>query len=149
MINDYQAALAELGNKPTPKEAKAAATSHMVNTHWDDTLRNNLKQRKEVGFSPDRIWKVSYRPFVKQHCYTDDTLIQRPAIRSSTFPDADTDNRVICVPGVGSTKPFSALMVDAMPDLELISKGQCFPRYRFEEAPVPQEAPPVQGGVST
>ena len=37
------------------------------------------------------------------------------------------------MPGVGSTKPFSALMVDAMPDLELISKGQCFPRYRFEK----------------
>ena len=36
------------------------------------------------------------------------------------------------MPGVGSTKPFSALVVDAMPDLELISKGQCFPRYRYD-----------------
>ena len=34
--------------------------------------------------------------------------------------------------GVGSTKPFSVLMVDTMPDHELTSKGQCFPRYRFE-----------------
>ena len=50
----------------------------------------------------------------------------------SIFPEADSDNRAICVPGVGSTKPFSALAVDTMPDLELISKGQCFPRYRFE-----------------
>ena len=50
---------------------------------------------------------------------------------AAVFPTADTDNRAICVPGVGSTKPFSALMVDCMPDLELISKGQCFPRYRF------------------
>ena len=47
------------------------------------------------------------------------------------FPATDTDNLAICVPGVGSTKPFSALMVACMPDLELISKGQCFPRYRF------------------
>ncbi len=28
--------------------------------------------------------------------------------------------RAICVPGVGSTKPFSALIVDTMPDLERI-----------------------------
>ena len=34
MINDYQAALAELGDKPKPNEAKAAATRHTVNTYW-------------------------------------------------------------------------------------------------------------------
>ena len=49
----------------------------------------------------------------------------------SIFPAADSQNRAICVTGVGSTKPFSVLIVDTMPDLELISKGQCFPRYRF------------------
>ena len=50
----------------------------------------------------------------------------------SIFPTTDSENRVICVPGIGSTKPFSALVADTMPDLELISKGQCFPRYRYE-----------------
>ena len=48
------------------------------------------------------------------------------------FPTKDSENRAICVPGVGSTKPFSALVTNTMPDLELVSKGQCFPRYRFE-----------------
>ncbi|MDE2987419.1 MAG: hypothetical protein OXT70_05115 [Chloroflexota bacterium] len=37
----------------------------------------------------------------------------------------------MCVSGLGSPKPFSALIVDTMPDLEFISKGQCFPRYRY------------------
>ena len=46
------------------------------------------------------------------------------------FPPS-RENRAICVTGVGSTKPFSAWIVDVMPDLELISKGQCFPRYRY------------------
>ena len=32
---------------------------------------------------------------------------------------------------MGSTKPFSVIIADTMPDLELISKGQCFPRYRY------------------
>ena len=63
------------------------------------------------------------------------------------FPATDTDNLAICVPGVGSTKPFSALMVDCMPDLELISKGQCFPRYRFihsQASSLMDEAPALE-----
>ena len=55
------------------------------------------------------------------------------------------DNRAISVPGVGSTKPFSALVVDLMPDLELISKGQCFPRYRYRQPTDAQGALPGVG----
>ena len=139
MIEDYHAALAELGEHPTEEQAKVAAARHTAHIHWDDTLRSNLKQRKEVKHSPYNIRRIPYRPYVKQYCYVVDTLIQRPAIRSSIFPDADTDNRAICVPGIGSTKPFSALMVDTMPDIQLMFNGQCFPRYRFTEPSEPQE----------
>ena len=55
------------------------------------------------------------------------------------------DNRAISVPGVGSTKPFSALVVNLMPDLELISKGQCFPRYRYRQPTDAQGALPGVG----
>ena len=48
------------------------------------------------------------------------------------FPTKDSENRTICVPGVGSTKPFSALVVDRMPDIQLMFNGQSFPRYRYE-----------------
>ena len=135
MIEDYQAAVAELGERPSPAQAKAAAARHKANVHWDDTLLSNLKQRKHVKFTPGKIRKIPYRPFVKQNCYVDDKLVQRSAVRRQFFPDADAGNRAICVPGVGSTKPFSALMVDAMPDIQFMFNGQCFPRYRFERQP--------------
>ena len=51
--------------------------------------------------------------------------------------------------GVGSTKPFSALMVDCLPDLELISKGQCFPRYRFHQKEESQPGLPGHGDTLT
>ena len=139
MIYDYRAALAELEESPTATEAKEAADRHRTNTHWDDTLESNLKQRKEVAHSPNRVWPTIYRPYVKQYCYVDYLFAQRKYQQDSIFPEPDTDNRAICVPGVGSTKPFSALMVDCMPDLELISKGQCFPRYRFTAPLAPQD----------
>ena len=62
------------------------------------------------------------------------------------FPSNELKNRVICVPGVGSTKPFSVLAVDSMPDLELISKGQCFPRYRYRQPDDVQDQLPGMGG---
>ena len=64
------------------------------------------------------------------------------------FPTGNRQqNRALCVPGIGSTKPFSALVVDTMPDLELISKGQCFPRYRYRErAEVQRELPGIESG---
>lgn len=48
------------------------------------------------------------------------------------FPDATTENLVICVTGIGSTKDFSSLISDTLPDLELISKSQCFPLYLYD-----------------
>lgn len=41
-------------------------------------------------------------------------------------------NMVICITGRGSTKDFSVLITDKIPDLELISKNQCFPMFLYE-----------------
>ena len=100
-----------------------------------------------MTYSPDNVWSTQYRPFVKQHCYVDYVLVNRKYQMDSIFPASDSENRVICVPGIGSTNPFSALVADTMPDLELISKGQCFPRYRYRErAEVQRELPGIESG---
>ena len=130
MINDYQGAMQTLGTHPD-YTIDEIINLHSTNLRWDRELKNNLRRRKEVSYLPNNIWKTQYRPFVKQRCYIDYMLIQRKYQMDSIFPASDTENRAICVPGIGSTKPFSTLIADTMPDLELISKGQCFPRYRY------------------
>ena len=62
------------------------------------------------------------------------------------FPTSDSENRAICVPGVGSTKPFSTLVVDMMPDIQLMFNGQCFPRYQYQE---PMDAQSDLPGLET
>lgn len=49
------------------------------------------------------------------------------------FPDAQAQNRVIAVSGVGS-KMFTTYMVDALPCLDMVEKGQCFPLKHYEPA---------------
>ena len=49
------------------------------------------------------------------------------------FPNSSFENRVICVPGIGSTNPFSVLIVNTMPDVGFNEAAQCFPRYEYPE----------------
>ena len=133
MVEAYQAAQTLRQDRPdydTGEVSKDAADA----IHWDEKLRAQLDRGVSSEYSDSIIHEVSYRPFVKQYLYADKLFAQRPARTGDIFPTPDTDNRAICVTGIGSTKPFSALIVSTMPDLELISKGQCFPRYRFERA---------------
>ena len=56
-------------------------------------------------------------------------VLQMPQI----FPNATAENRVICVTGVGARAGFSALMVDALPNLHLVDSGQCFPLSLYDK----------------
>ena len=133
-VNAYARALRQVRDTAADRDVdtvlEAAVRDNSTHIRWDRELRRKLDQRRRTRFSADRIRPVLYRPFVKQHCYVDPHFAQAPALMGEVFP-AGRENRAICVTGVGSTKPFSAMIVDVMPDLELISKGQCFPRYRY------------------
>ena len=137
MVSDYSAALREMYENGTSETGVDEITSrHAFHVRWDRELKNNLQRSKSVVYSQENIWTTEYRPFIKQHCYVDYLLVKTKGQQDSIFPSSNTKNRAICVPGVGSIKPFSVLVTSCMPDLELISKGQCFPRYRFR----PREA---------
>ena len=133
MVGDYQGAM-QIREEHPEYTVDDAASRYSSNVRWDRELKNNLRRRKVVTYSTNNIWMTQYRPFVKQHCYVDYVLAQMKYQMDSIFAAADTENRAICVPGISSAKPFSALMVDTMPDLNFESAGtQCFPRYRYEQ----------------
>ena len=131
MVGDYRDALQVREEQPG-YGMDEIARHYSANLRWDDKLKRRVQQQADAEFSNQYVREVVYRPFVKQHLYADEVFSQRPGLTGEIFPTANSDNRAICVSGVGSTKPFSALMVDTMPDLHLVAFGQCFPRYRFE-----------------
>ena len=130
MTEDYLAAISEL-EKDSDLPASEAARRNSSNLKWNDELEQDLLRRRKTEYDEGFIRRVAYRPFVASNCYADYTFIQRKYQMDRIFPDGSSENRVICVSGRGSTKPFSVLVTDTTPDLELISKGQCFPRYRY------------------
>ena len=132
MVGDYQGAVL-LREEHPEYTVDDIISRYSSNVRWDTVLKDNLARGKRVVYSAQNIWTTQYRPFVKQHCYVDYVLVNSKYQMDSIFPEADIENRTIYVPGVGSTKPFSALVVDKMPDLHFVAFGQCFPRYRYEQ----------------
>ena len=132
MVDDYTGAFNDLENAVGTPSIDRVIKSHSDHLKWDSELKNNLRRKKHVAYSEDRIRRAHYRPFVKQYGYIDPVLANRKYQQDRIFPGKDTANRVICVSGIGSTKPFSVLITDTMPDLEITSKSQCFPRYVYE-----------------
>ncbi|WP_315914974.1 type ISP restriction/modification enzyme [Arthrobacter sp. lap29] len=85
----------------------------------------------DAKLQPSRL--SIYRPFNKRHVTSQIDLIHRPAIMTRLFPEPDSKNYGFYVVGSGNDKPFSVLMVDAIPDLSLwgSGQGQFFPRYTY------------------
>lgn len=73
--------------------------------------------------------------------WTDPRFIHRRYQTHKAFPTPETDNVAIGATGRGCTKPFSAYATAIMPDLELLSKGRWFPRWRYESGSDQQGLP--------
>ncbi|MTI96806.1 MAG: helicase [Firmicutes bacterium] len=100
---------------------------------WNRSLKNYLSRNVRISFQAKSIVTGLYRPFFKQHLYfakeLNDMVYQMPKL----FPDPSQENLAICVSGIGANKPFSTLITDCIPDLQLQFNGQCFPLYYYEE----------------
>ena len=100
---------------------------------WSSSLLPNAQHGNYTSFNADSICTAIYRPFFKQRLYYGDKMIHRRGQWDECFPTPQTENLVICVPGVGVTKDFSVIMVNLIPDLEIIGKSQCFPLFYYEK----------------
>ena len=105
------------------------------NIGWSSTLKQKLKGKRITDYSDAKIRRALYRPFAKSNLYFDRVMNDRVLLFPSIFPIAKTEaeNRVICVSGIGSNKPFQTIMVDLIPCLDSLEKTQCFPFYTYNE----------------
>jgi predicted helicase len=101
---------------------------------WSFEIKEDLARNKQGEFQILHIVQSMYRPYCKQHLYFDRKFNNRVYQMPKIFPhDIEANNLVICVTGRGATKDFCALISNVLPDLEMISKGQCFPIYTYEK----------------
>ena len=102
---------------------------------WSATLKGNLERGKIADFSRENVRTSLYRPFTKSNLYFDRFTNDRTGVFTSIFPTAKTeiDNRMICISGLGSNKPFQTLIASLIPCFDILEKTQCFPFYIYDE----------------
>lgn len=101
---------------------------------WSWVLRQRALKGVFVKFDEEKIKISLYRPFTKEWLYYDSMMNENRYLMPSIFPTGDEENLVICVTGRGATKDFCAFITNTIPDLEMISKGQCFPIRLYQKA---------------
>lgn len=107
--------------------------SNSRNISWSSSLLSQLERFNIAKYEPEKVCVGMYRPFVKQFLYFGDKMIHRRGQMKELFPTNHTENIVICTSGVGSSKDFSALVTNFVPDIQLQFNGQSFPLYFYEE----------------
>ncbi len=119
-----------MGGEMTAEQA--GRNDSPIQIKWTAGLRDTIRRTLEIFHDLDNSRSSMYRPFIKQYVYFEPRYIERVFRIPAMFPTPETPNQVIGVTGKGATAPFSTLITDMTPDLELVSKAQWFSRWRYE-----------------
>ena len=124
---------AGLDKKAREAEVDSFVGSDPKKISWSRGLKQELVKDRRYSFEADCLTIGLYRPFTKQWMYFNrrfnEMVLQMPRI----FPDAEAENRMICVTGLGESAGFSCLISDKVSNFHFIAGSQCFPLYLYDE----------------
>ena len=104
---------------------------------WSRDLKAKLRGGRIAEYDAQKTRTLLYRPFTKRNIFFDRLLNDVVYVFPSIFPtsDTETENRVICVPGVGARANFWCYLTSVIPNLVMtsIDPNQCFPFYIYDE----------------
>lgn len=119
---------------------QSAVNSNSKLGSWSRDWQNNLKRNKTIVENEREYRETVYRPFVRVNAYFDDDLNQERYQLTKLFPSKIRGtNLSILTTGVGAGKPFSTLIVNNIPNYDLIEKSNCFPLFYYEEPATSQK----------
>jgi predicted helicase len=137
MIDTYNSQVESwhrLKTKPTKVESFIDFTPTKIS--WSESLKKSLERATYGEFEETHVRPSLYRPFTTQWLYFDKLVNERRYGFDEIFPEAHSENKVICVTDAGGRSPFSVLASDRIVDLHLAASTdtfQCFPFYRYDD----------------
>jgi len=130
-VNRYAEARAGQTQKPN---VDAVVNMDPKRIKWTHELLVDAGRLRRHAYEPESVVSGVYRPFSKQWLYFNRRFNNSVYLMPSIFPTPRHSNLAISVTGAGVSKDFTALIVDAIPDVQLLANGQCFPLYVYEKA---------------
>jgi len=77
---------------------------------WSSSLVDAISRYQTLEYHSEANIRSQYRPFINQWLYYDGVLNHRVGQMPHIFPDAQAENIVICVSGIGAKSGFSSLV---------------------------------------
>lgn len=96
---------------------------------WTRKLEQLASRNMEISFNSKYLVSTLYRPFTKKWLYYQNEVIESPGQWYKKF---GVHNLVLTTTGRGSSRDFSTLVTDLIPDIQLQMNGQGFMRYNNE-----------------
>ena len=96
---------------------------------WSPNLEQAAIKLKEINYEESAIKEILYRPFVKKWVYYSKDIVERTGKYYKKFGIA---NIVINTSGRASSRDFSVIVTNLLPDYQLVMNGQGFMRYDHE-----------------
>ncbi len=135
-ISTYQTALRNFkGLKPPRPKPDEVIDTKDITIKWTRQVKASLGALGTSSFHEEFLRVGLYRPFFKQFHYFDDFWNEERYQTPHMFPEADSENEVICVPPKGARTDPWAFATNVTPNLNLMSidAAQCFPFYTYAE----------------
>lgn len=99
---------------------------------WTRKLERSFNKKEEIDFNSKKTTFSMYRPFTKKWLYYDKAVIEESRLYYTKF---GKNNMVLFTTGRGANRPFSALVMNVLPNLHTLDTGQGFMRYDNEINP--------------
>ena len=96
---------------------------------WTRKLEQLVARNQEITFNSNNIKLSLYRPFIKKWLYYQNEVIESPGQWQKKFGQ---ENIVIVTTGRGTSRDFSVIVTNLLPDIQLQMNGQGFMRYDNE-----------------
>lgn len=97
---------------------------------WSAGLEKRFAQNQLISIDPKDLCMEMYRPFTKKWILYNREVVERPG---QYYVKWGRHNLIVITTGRGSSKGFSVLVSDMIPDIQALMNCQGFMRYNNEE----------------
>ena len=108
--------------------------------NWSENLKKYAIKNVQLQVDFKKIIVASYRPYNKQYLYYDKNFIERPGQWIKLFPKPNTNNLLLTISCLGTSKELTVLINNSICDVHFAGDTQCYPLYWYEEKKKEQNA---------
>ncbi|MBU5318391.1 DEAD/DEAH box helicase family protein [Lactobacillus johnsonii] len=138
LIDNYNMELKKNGGKGKKSDMRDPSK-----IKWTRGLDSKFKKGNKISFNPQKLKLEMYRPFVKKWLMYDKDIVEMPGQYLSKW---GKDNEVIYTSGRGTSKDFSVIAANVLPDYQLLMNGHGF--YKYDNSNHTDELLPVYHNIN-